>query len=349
VSDKQLRVGVLGLRFGLEYMRKYIVTERGKELVRVVAVCDTNAERLKRGGDIFGCTQYASFDTMLADPNIEAVAIYSGPIKRAELVRKAIRAGKHVMTTKPFELDPVAAADVLAEAQKLGKVVQLNSPPGQRPSDMKQIFAWQKEFNLGRPVAAHWQTWAKYNEKPDGSWYDDPALCPVAPIFRLGIYAINEILFFLHDPQQVQVMHSRLFTGRPTPDHALLTIRFNDGALASVFATFCTDSPFPYPDRLTLNFERGVVYKNMKPDSGRLRIDLELVTKDPAGNALLRSASGFDHEECGGHRSYQWDVFCRAVRGEPASEPTSPQHIIDGVRIVAAMARSEKSGNAEPV
>jgi predicted dehydrogenase len=171
----------------------------------------------------------------------------------------------------------------------------------------------------------------------------------VAPIFRLGIYAINEILYFLHDPQKVQVMHSRLFTGRPTPDHAQLSVRFRDGSLASVFASFCVETPIPYPDRLVLNFERGVVFKNIKPDSSRDKIDLELLTKDTGGKALSLNAEGFDTEECGGHSSYQWDVFCRAVRGEPMANPTPAQHIIDGVRIVAAMARSELSGKAEEV
>jgi predicted dehydrogenase len=254
VDVKRVRIGIIGLGFGLGYMKNYMKSERGRKLLEIAGVCDANPARLKQGRDVFGCAQYTDLDAMLADPSIEAIGLFSGPVKRAELVGRAIRAGKHVMTTKPFELDPRAAADVLAEAKRLGKVIQLNSPAATTPSDMKQIFDWQREHNLGRPVAAQWQTWARYNEKPDGSWYDDPALCPVAPIFRLGIYAINEILYFLHDPQKVEVMHSRLFTARPTPDHALLSIRFRDGALASVFASFCVDTPFPYPDRLTLNF-----------------------------------------------------------------------------------------------
>jgi predicted dehydrogenase len=138
------------------------------------------------------------------------------------LIRKAIRAGKHVMTTKPFELDPQAAANVLAEAKSLGMVVHLNSPPATRPGDIQQIFNWQREHDLGRPVSAQCQTWVSYREKPDGSWYDDPKRCPVAPIFRLGIYAINDLMFLFKNPRQVSVMHSRLFTQRPTPDHALM-------------------------------------------------------------------------------------------------------------------------------
>jgi predicted dehydrogenase len=324
-------------------------TNRGRRLLEVAGVCDANAKRLADGAAAFGCRGYESLEAMLADPAIEAIALFSGPVKRAELVGRVIRAGKHVMTTKPFELDPVAAADVLAEADRLGRIVQLNSPPASLPPDMRQILQWQQQHNLGRPVAANWQTWVSYREKPDGGWYDDPALCPVAPIFRLGIYAINEILYFLKDPKSVQVTHSRLFTGRPTPDHALLSIKFGDGAIASVFASFCIDMPVAYPDRLVLSFERGTVYKNAKPDSSREAIDLQLVTRDAAGKALYDTASGFDTEECGGHESYQWDVFCRAVRGEPVVDATSPQHIIDGVRVVAAMARAESSGKTEEV
>jgi predicted dehydrogenase len=344
-----VRIGIVGLGFGLNYMKGYMQRERGRRLLEVAGVCDANPQRLAAGREAFGCPSFDSLDAMLADPSIDAIALFSGPVKRAQLVSRIIRAGKHVMTTKPFELDPQAAADVLEEARKLGKIVQLNSPAAHTPSDMQQIFDWQRQHNLGRPVAAHWQTWAHYREKPDGSWYDDPAQCPVAPIFRLGIYAINEILYFLKDPKQVEVMHSRLFTQRPTPDHALLTIRFADGALASVFASFCVETPFPYPDRLTLNFERGIVYKNMRPDSGREQLDLELVTRDAEGKPVIETVRGFDPEECGGHSSYQWEVFCQAIRGNPMADWIPSQHIVDGVRIVAAMSRAEQSGKAQAV
>src|SRR5690606_1581322 len=95
------------------------------------------------------------------------------------------------MTTKPFEVDPDAAADVLAEAQRLGRFVHLNSPTPVMPVDLQQVLDWRDRFDLGRPVGCRLETYASYHEQADGSWLDDPERCPAAPIFRLGIYLIN--------------------------------------------------------------------------------------------------------------------------------------------------------------
>ncbi len=254
------------------------------------------------------------------------------------------------MTTKPFELDPDACRDVLEEARRLNLAVHLNSPAPTMPVDIRQIVDWQSEYRLGRPVAATWQTWCSYRETPDGSWYDDPALCPAAPIFRLGIYAINDLLYFFKDPEEVHVMHSRIFTGRPTPDQAMLTIRFRDGSLASIFASFAVDNAHPYADRLVVNFERGAVFRNAGVRASRNRIDLALTAAaGDDGKPIVAEAKGFSPEQCGGHFSYQWDLFCKTVRREPTPKTDPSEHIVQGIRIIAAMSRSEQSGKPERV
>ena len=345
----KVRIGILGLGFGMEYMARVMKSARGNSLMEVHAVCDANPARLSGGQKTFGCPGFADLDQMLVGSKLDAVAIFSGPVGRAELVRKIIRSGKHVMTTKPFELDPEASRDVLEEARRLGIAVHLNSPAATVPPDIQQIFDWRRTHHLGRPVAAHWQSWCNYRENPDGSWYDDPLLCPAAPIFRLGIYAINDLLYFFDEPLEVYVMHSRIFTARPTPDQALLSIRFKDGSLAGIFASFCVDNGLPYSDRLALNFERGAVFRNSSARASRNRIDLTLTATGEDGKPVFAEAKGFDPEQSGGHFSYQWELFCQAVRGEPAPDTVSPKQIVDGIRIIAAMSRSERSGKPELV
>src|SRR5262249_4882665 len=153
---------------------------------------------------MLGVRTYESLDEILADPVIPAVGLYTGPSRRADLLRKIIRAGKHVMTTKPFELDPHAALEVMQEARSRGCIVHLNSPAPVMPLDVSQIKQWQTEFRLGEPVACRADVWAGYREKADGSWCDDPELCPVAPIFRLGIYLINDLLEIFGPADEVQ-------------------------------------------------------------------------------------------------------------------------------------------------
>src|SRR5690606_32877601 len=126
-------------------------------------------------------------EDVLADPAIAASGLCTPPQGRAELVRRCLEAGKDVMTTKPFDLDLDAAAAVLTEARERGRVVHLNSPSPE-PPDLVQIEAWIREYDLGRPVAARAEMLTSVREEADGTWYDDPQRCPLAPMFRLGIY-----------------------------------------------------------------------------------------------------------------------------------------------------------------
>ena len=48
---------------------------------------------------------------------------------------------------------------------------------------------------------------------------------------------------------------------RPTADNAQIAIEFENGALANVFASFCVGDGRPWPDEVTLNYERGTIQR----------------------------------------------------------------------------------------
>ena len=90
---------------------------------------------------------------------MDAVVLFCGPVGRAKLVQEIIRGGKHVMTTKPFDLDPDAALEVLQGARRLGRILYMNSPSPLLSPDVRQINTWVKEYDLGRAIAARFDTW----------------------------------------------------------------------------------------------------------------------------------------------------------------------------------------------
>jgi len=341
---KQIPIAIVGLNFG-RHIVDQLLEEPARKYFQITAVCDLDKAKAEAMGKRLKCKVYTDLDALLADREIPAIGLYTGPGGRAGLLRRIIRAGKDVMTTKPFELDPQAALDVLREAWRSKRILHLNSPAPLIPSDLKQIALWRDEFNLGRPVGARADVWANYREKADGSWYDNPKLCPVAPIFRLGIYLINDLVRFFGEPRAVQVFHSRLFTERPTPDNAQLGIHFKNGGLVNIFSSFCIDDLQYYRNTLTLNFERGTVYRNPGPSPCDWKsLDLVMVT-NRQGKPLVR------HKKIATppSGSYQWDVFHRAIRGARLPDATTPEEIVAGLKIIATMARAEKSGKTEKV
>ena len=275
------------------------------------------------------------------------MGLFTGPVGRAKLISKIIRAGKHVMTTKPFEQDPQAALDVLCEARELKRIVHLNSPSPVFSDDLLRIEQWRETLGLGRPIGCRADVWVRYHEKPTGVWYDDPELCYVAPVLRLGIYLINDLIRLIGPVAEVQVVQSRLFTERPTVDNAQLGMLFENGAIANIFASFCVNDRDHYKNSLTLNFENGTVYRDAGPVSRQPEGgfgSLSVVSARTDGtryveHAQAASASG----------GYQWDVFHRAILGQEIPNQVTPEQIANGIRVLAAMHAASKSRATEKV
>ncbi|MFW5856773.1 MAG: Gfo/Idh/MocA family protein [Planctomycetota bacterium] len=344
---EKLRIGIVGLNFGRHIVRE-LTEGNGAEHMEVAAVCDLDAEKAHAIGDPLGVQVYTDLADLLADETIPTVGLYTGPNGRAGLLRTIIGAGKDVMTTKPFERDIDAALAVLHEAKSAGRVLHLNSPAPVLPPDLAQIAAWRDEYDLGQAVGCRLDTWVRYNQEADGSWQDDPDQCPVAPIFRIGIYLINDVVRFLGEPEAVQVMHSRIFTGKPTPDNGQLSIRFRNGALANIYASFCCEDGDHYANAMTLNFDRGTVWRNIGPRDGWRDKEVRLALQQSRGEGERPQVV---EARVGGGTSglYQWDNFCRAVRGETLPDETTPEQVAAGLRIIEAMRRAETSGRTEPV
>jgi predicted dehydrogenase len=335
---------MVGLNFG-RHIIKLLHQEPARRYFKLGAVCDMNEARAVEYGQVHGIPHYLSLDELLANPEIPVIGLFTGPAGRAELLRKIIRAGKDAITTKPFELDPVAARDVLEEARELGRLIYLNSP-GPRPVPiLAKIQEWEKTYGLGQPVYGHAEMACHYREQADGSWYDDPERCPVAPIYRLGIYVINALLWVFGEAREVQVTSSRVFTGRPTADNAQLTLRFRSGALGSVYSSFCVNNGQEYANSLVLHYENGTIHHNIAPmDPGRIRAcsRLELIAErdgQPVRDSFFTET---------GLTAYQWEEFHRGLTTRDADRMPAA-HITAGVDVLAAMVRAERSGRAEAV
>ncbi|MDE3165789.1 MAG: Gfo/Idh/MocA family oxidoreductase [Acidobacteriota bacterium] len=121
-TNKPLGLGVLGLGEG----RSIISAGLKSELWNVVQVCDLNEDLCRARCAEFGLPGYTtSYDAMLADPAIDVIGIYTPDHLHAEHTLQALRAGKHVVCTKPF-LDRLdQAREVLAAVRASGLTVMV--------------------------------------------------------------------------------------------------------------------------------------------------------------------------------------------------------------------------------
>jgi len=344
---KKLKTAVVGLRFG-RVMVEQLQRKPGNRFFELVGICDLDRKVLSETSAMYDVPEIESLDAILDDDGIDAVTLMTPPWGRAELIHRIIRCNKHVMTTKPFELDPEKAKKALEEVEKSGMVVYLNSPEPDAAKDLIQIEKWQKQFDLGRPVGARAEIWAKKVERPGETWYKDPSRCPVAPIFRIGIYLINHLVLLFGEAESVQVMQSKMAEGATMPDNAQLGIRFKSGALCNVFVSFIVKDGMDHRQAFTFNFEQGTLYANtgpLRPEDPEKPLRLELVTPGKKPGEKPRVIEKLFRMD----ETYPWESFYNAILGKHKPQPDYHRKILAGLNIIEAMARAEKSGCTEKV
>lgn len=336
-------IAVVGINFGAKMARSLA---SDVPAVKLAAICDLDGPKARALAGELNVPAYTSLEEMLADPVIEAVAVFTGPVGRAQLIERILKAGKHVMTTKPFELDVAEAERACATARELGLVLHVNSPAPTPAGDMAAIRGWVADGALGRPISLQAMTWANYQEKADGSWLDDPVRCPAAPLFRLGVYFLGEFAGLLGKPLTMSVQQSRIRTGRPTADTAQMSISYENGALANIFASFCIGDGRPWADDVTISYEHGRIHRWMER-TGNLDMssDHAVVELHRPGKPKVRvetppgDFTGW----------YNWTAFHAAVRNLPGSVRLDADGLVTSVKLLSTLTRASQSGLVEQV
>jgi len=114
---KELGFGILGAGLVAPFHAKSIQGATGGKLV---AICDIDAARLKKLTDQFGCKGYASYDEMLADPEIDVINVTTPNHLHHAAVIAAAKAGKHVITEKPPAMSLRETDEMIEACKKAG-------------------------------------------------------------------------------------------------------------------------------------------------------------------------------------------------------------------------------------
>tara|TARA_R110002167_G_scaffold67942_8_gene191901 strand:- start:3588 stop:4700 length:1113 start_codon:yes stop_codon:yes gene_type:complete len=117
MSDKKIRIAILGLGFGAEFIPIY----QKHPNAEMVAICQRTRSKLDEIGDAFGIAKrYTDFNEMLKDPDIDAVHINSPIPNHAEQSIAALKAGKHVACTVPMATSVEECRQIVALVKETG-------------------------------------------------------------------------------------------------------------------------------------------------------------------------------------------------------------------------------------
>jgi predicted dehydrogenase len=141
--DRKLRLGVLGLGEGRSIISAALTSERWE----LGLLCDVNEQLCRDRAAEFKFDRFTTrFDDMLADASIDVVGIYTPDPLHADHVVRSLRAGKHVICTKPL-LDSLASARAVLDAQReSGKAVFV----GQSSRFFEPMIRQRQDYEAGR-------------------------------------------------------------------------------------------------------------------------------------------------------------------------------------------------------
>jgi predicted dehydrogenase len=235
--SKKLGLGVLGLGEG----RSIISGGVESPLWDVVRLCDLNEELARERCAEFGLDPAVittSIDTMLADPAVDVVGIYTPDHLHADHVIRTLKAGKHVVCTKPFLNDLDRAREVLDTVRETGRRVMVG-----QSSRFFAPFARQREHYTTGAFGEINTVEAYYNA--DHRWFLNKPWARTADFKWLygGLsHPVDFIRWYLPDIEEV-MGYSRLSEngragGLVNPDTFHFIYRDRSGRIARVSGTY---------------------------------------------------------------------------------------------------------------
>ncbi|HEX8523437.1 MAG TPA: Gfo/Idh/MocA family oxidoreductase [Tepidisphaeraceae bacterium] len=124
--------------------------------LNIVAFCDCNQQRaLDRQKNFYPSAKvYTDHHELLQRDDIEVVDIATHPAERVGLIEDALRAGKHVLSQKPFVLDLDTGERLVDLADKVNRKLAVNQNGRWAPhfSYLRHLVA---QGHLGEMMAAH--------------------------------------------------------------------------------------------------------------------------------------------------------------------------------------------------
>ena len=235
----------------------------------LVAVCDARPERLHAVARRYPAVRATtSFDDILADSSIDAVAIATPVSTHHELASAALRAGKHVFVEKPFADSVAAASELVDLAAERGVLIMpghtfLYSPPVLLIKDLIDsgdlgdvYFISMSRVNLG----LHQQD--------------------VSVVWDLGPHDFSILRYWLEDvPSHVSAM-SRSCVLPGIPDVAFINLEFAEPSPAIGHVEFSWLAPSKLRRTTIVGSEKMVVYDDTSNEPVRV-FDSGVMLKDP--------------------------------------------------------------------
>jgi predicted dehydrogenase/type 1 glutamine amidotransferase len=232
--DKTIGVGIIGYGGAFGMGKLHAEALNAQHGCKTVAVCDSDPNRAKQAKAELGDSLkvYTKYQDLLADEKVDLVIVILPHNLHAEVCIAANRAGKHVVTEKPFCITLDQADAMIAAAQEAGTM--LSCFHNRRwDGDFRQMLQLIRAGEIGEVFHADAATggWDMPN-----NWWRASKPISGGVLYDWGAHYVDWLLNFI--PRRIEsvsgVLHKHLWHNTSNEDYALVTIRFEGGATATL-------------------------------------------------------------------------------------------------------------------
>ena len=194
-----IKVGIIGC--GKIAQVRHIPEYAANPHAEVYGFYDINLARAEELAKKFGGKAFATYEELLADPEIQAVSVCAANHAHAEISIAALKAGKHVLCEKPMAVTLAECEAMVAAAKESGKYLMIgqNQRLAKAHSKAKElieqgaigkVLTFRTIFGHGGP-----ETWSI--DPGSNVWFFDKTKAAMGAMADLGIHKTDMIQYVL--------------------------------------------------------------------------------------------------------------------------------------------------------
>ena len=257
------------------------------------------------------------YQTLLRNPELDAVVLATPHSQHGEQIRAAAAAGKHVFVEKPLALTLADAQGAVAAAEAAGTRLCVGFNRRFLPA-YRALRAAVDGGRLGRLLHVEGNFSGSFGyHYTDAMWRGTPGENPAGGMAAMGIHILDAMLAVMGPVRRVSTVSRRLAVASGVDDTTTVTMDYVSGATGSLSTLMATGSFW----RLHVFGSQGWAHM---PDQNTL------ILSDLAGKQTTESFAATDT------LAAELDSFARAVRSN-APYPVSLGEALMGVAAMTAI------------
>ena len=232
MGDK-VRLGSIGLGWWGNVLAEAAAASGEAEVVTCFARTPDTRNQFAARHD---CDAAASVDELF-DGDIDGVLVATPHTTHGDLIRRAAKAGKHVLVDKPMTLTVADADASIAAAAEAGIVLQVGHNK-RRQSAIRLIKEMVDDGSLGTVlhVSANHAVGMLY--KPDlPDWRQRRDELPAGGMTPLGVHQVDTFHYWAGPIARVSAFSTKRLTGNEIDDTTSIIFEFASGALGRLYTS----------------------------------------------------------------------------------------------------------------